>query len=106
MDLLERAIRLALEMEDERPNKIIFASATFKAREIGDSYQRENRTTMHYEASFLPKTNGFVAPCKPNPNHHNIENDTETPQSMSTKKAARYSKPEYVYWFQNEVEKW
>ena len=106
MDLLERAIRLALEMETERPNKMIFACATFKANEIGDAYQCGNRTTLHYEASFLSKTDGLVAPCNPNLNYHNIENDTENPKSMSTKKTARYSKPEYVYWLQNEVEKW
>ena len=106
MQSLEKAIRLALEL-GRMPitTNTVSASAKFKSTPNLNQFNLEkcpetNRKAIYYETSFQSQTCETIEP------DYSKNSGLLFRSYSSTQKAGRYSKPEYVYWIHNEIEKW
>ena len=106
MQSLERAIRIALEVGSDPLTQTVFASGNFESTEFIDKFEDTTRRVIHYEASFKSKSFQVQPSNISNINLGSTSDVKKNPRISCIQKAARYSKPEYVYWIHNEVEKW
>ena len=107
MQLLERAIRLALDWGTGPMVKSAYASAKFESNEVFDKLADEKRKAIQFEASIESK---LYSPSLSSPfsqygkgSMPEMESNTKLTRVNNT---PNYSKPEYVYWINNELDKW
>ena len=104
MRTLERAIRLALDTKIVPATNTVYASAKYESNEIFNKEGDEKWKRTHFEASIESQ----IATLSPNGNQDTarLTRVSECASTVSQSFPAPQPKPEYVYWINNELDKW
>ena len=104
MRTLERAIRLALDTKIVPATNTLYASAKYESNEIFNKEGDEKWKRTHFEASIESQ----IATLSPNSDQDTarLTRLSECSPIVSQKPPALQPKPEYVYWINNELDKW
>ena len=104
MRTLERAIRLALDTKIVPATNTVYASAKYESNEIFNKEGDEKWKRTHFEASIESQ----IATLSPNGNQDTarLTRVSECTPTVSQSFPAPQPKPEYVYWINNELDKW
>ena len=82
----------------------MYASAKYESNEITNKESDEKWKRTHFEASFESQ----IATLSPNSDQDmaRLTRVSECSTIISQKPSALQPKPEYVYWINNELDKW